>query len=191
MFGMTKGGVRNDKGWCAHLRNLRSDNPTPHKKRANTRFAPTRHNIIQLLMVNCQLSCRVHGTYCAHLRNLRSDNPTPHKKRANTRFAPTRHNIIQLLMVNCQWLCVVRTASIRAHLRNLRSDNPTPHKKRANTRFAPTLTTLITVDYFSLFTFHSSLYKNFGYPFSYAHHIHTGGQRQNMIAGGGVHRANE
>ena len=85
---------------------------TPHKKRANTRFAPTRHNIIQLLMVNCQLSCRVHGTYCVHSRDLR----------------------------------------------NLRSDNPTPHKKRANTRFAPTLTTLITVDYFSLFTFHSSLF---------------------------------
>ena len=132
---------------------------TPHKKRANTRFAPTRHNIIQLLMVNCQLSCRVHGTYCVHSRDLR----------------------------------------------NLRSDNPTPHKKRANTRFAPTLTTLITVDYSSLFTFHSSLfvfhsslftlrfslYKNFGYPFSYAHDVHAGGQRKNMIAGGGVHRANE
>ena len=44
------------------------------------------------------------------------------------------------------------------HLRNLRSDNPTPHKKRANTRFAPTLTTLITADYFSLFTLHSSLF---------------------------------
>ena len=78
-----------------------------------------------------------------------------------------------------------------AHLRNLRSDNPASHKKRANTRFAPTLTTLITVDYFSLFTFHSSLYKNFGYPFSYAHHIHARGQRKNMVAGGGVHRANE
>ena len=70
-----------------HLRNLRSDNPIPHKKRANTEVRPytahrtlfadglphcippfegggggmffcvwipcTRHNIIQLLMVNC------------------------------------------------------------------------------------------------------------------------------------------
>ena len=53
------------------------------------------------------------------------------------------------------------------------------------------MTTLITVDYFSLFTLRFSLYKNFGYPFSYAHHIHAGGQRKNMVAGGGVHRANE
>ncbi|RRD57061.1 hypothetical protein EII40_13320 [Tannerella forsythia] len=74
------------------------------------------------------------------------------------------------------------------------------------------MTTLITVDYFSLFTFHFSLFvfhsslftfhfslftfrfsldQDFPYLFSYAHHIHTGGQRQNMIAGGGVHRANE
>ena len=75
--------VRNDKGWCAHsrnLRNLRSDIADTTQKRANTRFAPTRHNIIQLLMVNCQLSCRVHGTYCAHLRNSRSDKPDATKK---------------------------------------------------------------------------------------------------------------
>lgn len=44
---------------------------------------------------------------------------------------------------------------------------------------------------FSLFVFHFSLHHHLGYPFSYAHHIHAGGQRKNMVAGGGVHRANE
>ena len=86
-------------------------------------------------------------------------------------------------MVRTAPICVICEICVRI--------NPTPQKKRANTRFAPTLTTLITVDYFSFFTFHFSLYKNFGYPFSYAHDVHAGGQRQNMIAGGGVHRANE
>ena len=49
-FGMTRGGVRNDKRGlfaliCVHLRNLRSDKPdTTQKKGEHRWFAPTRHN---------------------------------------------------------------------------------------------------------------------------------------------------
>ena len=181
--------------YSVDLRNLRSDKPDTTQKRANRWFAPTRHTERCLLTAD-----RTAFLFFEGITSPFAPLFPPLKGGWGGCFSAfgtpcTRHNIIQLLMVNCQLSIVmlgtrcrdaincvstVRTALICVICEIRVRINPTPHKKRANTRFAPTLTTLITVDYFSLFTLHSSLftfhsslfvfhfslYKNFGYPFS-------------------------